>query len=96
MNPEALAVALTPALVFAGSALAYFGFTERGDLDPVPEVHRGETDWEPWGVPVHIKDYALPGSVVMQLPRDHGLDGKTQEHSIIYDERTANAKISRR
>ena len=96
MNPEALAVALTPALVYVGAAAAYFGFTERGDLDPVPEVRRGETDWEPWGVPVHVKDHALPGSVVMQLPRDHALDGKTAEHMIIYDERTNNDEISRR
>lgn len=96
MDPEALAVALTPALVFAGSALAYYGFTERGDNDPVPEVRRGDSVDEPWGMPQPVRKHVLPGSVALQLPRDHALDGKTQEHAVIYDERTSNDEIPRR
>jgi hypothetical protein len=90
MDPEALAVALTPALVFAGSALAYYGFTERGDLDPVPDIRHGTRVDEPWGIPQPVRKHVLPGSVVMQLPRDQGLEDKTQEHAVIYDERTSH------
>lgn len=86
MNLDALAVAFTPALVFAGSALVYFGFTERGDLDPVPEVRRGDSVDEPWGLPQAVRKHVLPGSVVLQLPRDHGLDGMTAEYNIISDD----------
>ena len=96
MNPEALTVALTPALVFIGSAVSYFGFTERGDLDPVPAVRRGETVDEPWGIPQPVRKHVLPGSVVMQLPRDHALDGMTAEYSIIEDERTEHDEIRQR
>lgn len=96
MNPEALAVAFTPALVFAGSALAYFGFTEHSNEDSIPEIRRGETDWEPWGIPQPIRSYLLPGEAALVLPRDQALDGKTAEHKIIYDERTGNDEIPRR
>lgn len=96
MDPEALAVALTPAVVFAGSALAYFGFTERGDLDPVPDIRHGTRVDEPWGMPQPVRKHVLPGSVLLQLPRDHGLDDKTTEHKIIYAERTDNDEIPRR
>lgn len=96
MNPEALAVALTPALVYVGAAAAYFGFTERGDLDPVPDIRHGTRVDEPWGIPQPVRKHVLPGSVLMQLPRDHALDGKTAEHMIIYDERTNNDEIPRR
>ena len=90
MNPEALAVALIPAGVYVGAALAYYGFTERGDHDSVPRVRRGDSVNEPWWDPEPIAQHALPGSVVMRLPRDHGLDDKTQEHAVIYDERTSH------
>lgn len=96
MNHEALSVALTPALVFTGSALAYFGFTERGDRDPVPDIRHGTRVDEPWGIPQAVRKHVLPGSVLMQLPRDHGLDDKTQEHAVIYDERISNGEIPRR
>lgn len=96
MNPEALAVALTPALVYVGAALTYYGFTERGDHDPVPRVRRGDSVNEPWWDPEPISQHALPGSVVMQLPRDHGLDGKTAEYDIITDERTNEDDLQER
>lgn len=95
MNPEALAVALTPAFVYAGAVAAYFGFTERGDLDPVPEVRRGETADEPWGIPQPVRKHVLPGSIVMMLPYDHGLDGMTAEYDIINDEEMNDDEIPR-
>lgn len=95
MNPDALAVSLTPALVYVGAALTYYGFTERGDLDPVPEVRRGGSSFEPWGLPQPVRKHVLPGSVALMLPRDHALDGKTAEHMIIYDERTSHDEVPR-
>ena len=90
MYTEALVIACTPGVAFIGAALSYYGFTERGDHDPVPRVRRGESSFEPWWAPIPARKFVLPGEAVIALPRDHGLDDKTQEHTVIYDERTSS------
>lgn len=95
MDIGALAIAATPGFVFIGAAISYYGCTERGDLDPVPDIRHGTRVDEPWGIPQPVRKHVLPGSVIMRLPRDHGLDDKTQEHAVIYDER-ATHEIPRR
>lgn len=95
MYTEAIVIACTPAAVFVGAALSYYGFTERGDPDPVPKVRRGDSSFEPWWTPIPVKSYVLPGESVLVLPRDHGLDDKTAEHHIIYDERMSNDEVPR-
>jgi hypothetical protein len=69
INDPRLWVAVTPFCVFIGAAIAYYGFTETGDGDPAPEVKRADTEWEPWGVPVRIKRYRLPGDSVIRSQR---------------------------
>lgn len=70
MNTDALMVACTPALVFIGSAIAYYSATESGDDDARPVVRRGEVENEPWGIPYSIKAYRLPGGGVRRSFRD--------------------------
>ena len=70
MNADALMVACTPALVFIGSAIAYYSATESGDDDPSPRVRRGEVENEPWGIPYTIKTYRLPGDTIRRSYRD--------------------------
>jgi len=69
INDPRLWVALTPFCVFIGATIAFYFATESGDDDSAPEVKRGETEWEPWGVPVHIKNYRLPGDSVIRSRR---------------------------
>lgn len=69
MNPDALLVASTPLWVFIGAAVAYYSATETGDCDAVPEVKRGDSSFEPWGVPVALKSYRLPGDSVFRSNR---------------------------
>lgn len=88
MRMESLIIALTPAMVYAGSWLSYYAFTERGDPDPVPEVQ--------WGTPLHTMKHTIPGSVAVVLPKDHALDGMTAEYDILTDEDMNDDEISRR
>lgn len=85
MNTDAFMLACTPALVFIGSALTYYGFTESGDGDPVPRVRRGDTIDEPWWGPEHVREHVLPGSVLMVLPRDKGIKHDTRQLTKIID-----------
>jgi hypothetical protein len=70
VNADALIVAATPALVLVGSAIAYYGFTERGDPDPVPKVRRGESEYEPWGIPCRVRAYRIPGDGIRRSYKD--------------------------
>src|SRR5688500_19766035 len=72
-------VACVPALVFVGSAAAYFGFTESGDDDPVPRVRRGDSIDEPWWGFEHVREHVLPGSTVLVLPRDKAIRHDTRQ-----------------
>jgi len=87
VNTDALMVACVPALVFVGSAAAYFGFTESGDDDPVPRVRRGDSIDEPWWGFEHVREHVLPGSTVLVLPRDKAIRHDTRQLMKIIDAR---------
>lgn len=95
MNTDALIVACTPALVFVGSAVAYFGFTESGDGDPVPRVRRGDTVDEPWWGFEHVREHVIPGSTVLVLPRDKAIRHDTRQLMKIIDARGHKNETSR-
>lgn len=85
INDPRLWVALTPVCVFIGAALAFYIATESGDDDPSPSPARGETDWEPWGIPVFTKKYRLPGDSVQRTNRV--IEHDTAALSVVKDER---------
>lgn len=85
MNTDALMVACTPALVFIGSAIAYYTATNSGDDDPSPEITRGDTVDEPWWGPEHVREHVLPGSVLLVLPKDKGIKHDTRQLMKIID-----------
>lgn len=78
-------VGLTPLCTFVGAAVAFYLATETGDDDPSPVVERGETDWEPWGVPVATKKYRLPGDSVQRTNRV--IEHDTAPLGVVKDER---------
>jgi hypothetical protein len=86
MSDPRLWVAATPACVFIGAAVAFYFATESGDGDPSPVVKRAETEWEPWGIPVRIKRYRIPGDSVIRTRRV--LEDETTQFARIEDERT--------
>lgn len=85
INDPRLWVAMTPVCVFIGAAVAFYLATESGDTDPHPEVKRGETEWEPWGIPLITKKYRLPGDSVQRTNRV--IEHDTAALSVIKDER---------
>jgi hypothetical protein len=70
VNTDALIVACTPAVVFIGSAIAFYTATNSGDGDPSPKVLRGEVETEPWGKPYSLKTYRVPGDSIRRSFRD--------------------------
>lgn len=78
-------IAATPLFVSFGAAIAFYFATETGDGDPSPVVERGETDWEPWGVPVSIRNYRLPGDSIQRTNRV--LEDDTAVFAAVKDER---------
>jgi len=91
VNADALMVACTPALVFIGSAIAYYTFTNSGDADPSPHVLRGEVENEPWGIPYGIKSYRLPGDTIRRSYRDAARQDTRQLTKIIDTEGNEDA-----
>lgn len=91
MNPDSLMIACTPALVFIGSAIAYYSATESGDNDPSPHVRRGEVENEPWGTPYSIKTYRLPGDTIRRSYRDAARQDTRQFTKIIDTEGNEDA-----
>lgn len=89
MNTEALIVAATPCAVFIGAAISYYCATENGNRDPVPRVRRGDSSFEPWGVPEHVRTHIFPGSTLLRLPPDQALKRKhdTAQFARVHDER---------
>jgi hypothetical protein len=87
VNTDALIVACTPAAVFIGAAVAYYGATESGDGDPVPRVRRGDTVDEPWWGFEHVREHVIPGSTMLVLPRDNGIKHDTRQLMKIIDAR---------
>jgi hypothetical protein len=85
VNTDALIVACTPALVFVGAAVAYYTATNSGDGDPVPRVRRGDSIDEPWWGPEHVREHALPGSVMLVLPKDKAIRHDTRQLMKIID-----------
>lgn len=85
INDPQLWVAATPLCVFIGAAFAFYLATETGDNDPVPAVARGETEWEPWGVPVSTQKHRLPGDSVQRTNRV--IEHDTTAPAVIKDER---------
>jgi hypothetical protein len=85
VNTDALMVAFTPAVVFIGSAIAFYSATNSGDGDPSPHVLRGDSIDEPWGIPQHVREHVLPGSVMLVLPRDKGRKHDTRQLVKIID-----------
>lgn len=85
MNPDALVVASTPFWVFIGAVVAFYRATESGDTDPVPEVRRGGSSFEPWRDPVSVKKYRLPGDSVVRSNRV--IERDTAQFARIKDER---------
>lgn len=73
INDPRLWVAATPLCVYIGAIIGFYLATESGDPDPVPEVHRGETIDEPWGIPQPVRHHTLPGSTWLVLPKDQAL-----------------------
>lgn len=64
INDPRLWIAATPCCVFIAAVFAFYFATESGDSDPVPVVHLGDAENEPWGTPVATKNYRLPGDSV--------------------------------
>lgn len=87
MNHDALMIASMPLWVFVGAAVAFYFATETGDEDPVPEVKRGDSSFEPWGVPVALKTYRLPGDSVFRSNRVIEHEHDTAQFARIKDER---------
>lgn len=84
INDPRLWVALTPAGVFIGAAVAFYLATEQGE-EASPPAPRGASEWEPWGVPVFIKKYRLPGDSVYRSNRV--IEHDTAVFTVIKDER---------
>jgi hypothetical protein len=85
VNDPRLWVAATPFCVFIGASVAFYFATEAGDTDPVPAVKRGDSSFEPWGVPVALKKYRLPGDSVIRNNRV--IEHDTAQFARIKDER---------
>lgn len=85
VNDPRLWIAATPFCVFIGAAVAFYFATESGDDDPSPVVARGATEWEPWGVPVALKKYRLPGDSVFRSNRV--IEHDTTQFARVKDER---------
>lgn len=85
INDPRLWVAATPMCVYIGAIIAFYLATETGDDDPRPVVRRGETEWEPWGVPVPVKKHRLPGDSVIRNNRV--IEHDTAQFARIQDER---------
>lgn len=71
INDPRLWVAITPACVFIGAVVGFYFATETIDDQPVPVVHRGDSENEPWGNPYNItgRKYRLPGDRVQRTNR---------------------------
>lgn len=83
-DPRLWAAAM-PFGVFVSAIVAFYFATESGDNDPSPVVHRGETEWEPWGVPVRLRKYRLPGDSVQRTNRV--IEHDTTALAVVKDER---------
>lgn len=69
INDPRVWIAATPACVFIAATVAFYFATETGDDDPVPEVKRGDSSFEPWCEPVAVQVYRLPGDSVQRTLR---------------------------
>ncbi len=85
INDPRLWIAATPFCVFIGATVAFYFATESGDMDPVPEVKRGDSSFEPWWMPVLLQRYRLPGDSVFRSNRV--IEHDTTQFARIKDER---------